>query len=86
MTKQAIDYLEKTYESFNSSYNLYRAKWCKASALPMYSKKDFHLVEKQKLYSRARAKKEKIQIDDTKVYAWYRMFNGYIPLFKIKGE
>ena len=31
-------------------------------------------------------KKEKVQINDTEVAAWYRTSNGYTPLFRIKGE
>lgn len=80
-----MNYLKQTYESYNSYYKMYRASWCKKTGLPMYSKKDYEIVEKEKLYSKSRAKKEKIQIDTTKVCAWYRMFNGYIPLFKVEG-
>lgn len=77
-----MNYLTKTHESYNSYYKMYRAKWCKQTGLPMYSKKDYEVIEKEKLYSKTRAKKEKIQVNTNKVCAWYRMPNGYIPLFR----
>lgn len=78
------NYLEQTRESYNSYYKTYRAEWCKKSGLPMYAKKDFEIVEREGLYTKTRAKKEKINIDETKVCAWYRRPQGYTPLFKIK--
>lgn len=79
-----MNYLEQTNESYNFCYKMYRAEWCRKSGLPMYSSKDWPAIESEKLYTKTRAKKEKIQIDDSKVCAWYRMTNGYTPLFKIK--
>lgn len=81
-----MNYLEQTKESYNFYYKTYRAEWCKKSGLPMYSNKDFQIVENEKLYTKTRAKKEKIKIDETKVYAWYRRPNGYTPLFKAINE
>ena len=80
-----MDYLEQTRESYNFYYKMYRAEWCKKSGLPMYARKDFATVEKERLYTRSRAKKEKVQIDETAVCAWYRRSNGYTPLFKVRG-
>ena len=77
-----MNYLEKTHESYNSYYRLYKAEWCKKSGLPMYNKKDWATIKEAQLYSISRAKKEKIQIDTTTVCAWYRMAHGYCPLFK----
>lgn len=79
-----MEYLEQTYESYNFYYKMYRAKWCKKTGLPMYEKKDFGIVEKERLYTKSRAKREKVQINDTEVAAWYRTSNGYTPLFKVK--
>lgn len=76
-----MNYLEKTNESYNSYYKLYKAEWCKKSGLPMYNKKDWAIIKEANLYSISRAKKEKIKIDPT-VCGWYRMQNGYCPLFK----
>ena len=76
------DYLIQTNESYNSYYKSYRAEWCRKSGLPMYQKKDFETVEKQRLFTRSRANKEKVQINTTKVVGWYRRPNGYTPLFK----
>jgi len=84
--ESAMNYLEQTKESYNSYYKTYRAEWCRKSGLPMYSNKDFPIVESEKLYTKTRAKKEKIKIDETNVYAWYRMPNGYTPLFKAINE
>ena len=77
-----IDFLEKTSVSYNSYYKLYIAGWCRITGLPMYSKKDFPVIEAERLYSISRAKKDKVQIDTTDVCAWYRMAHGYAPLFK----
>ena len=77
-----IDFLEKTSESYNSYYNLYKAGWCRLTGLPMYSKKEFPLIEAARLYTVSRAKREKVQIDTSVVRGWYRMANGYTPLFK----
>lgn len=79
-----MNFLEQTQKSYNFYYKTYRAEWCRKSGLPMYQNKDWCVIEREKLYSKTRAKIEKIQIDDSKVLAWYRMQNGYIPLFKIK--
>lgn len=81
-----MDFLIQTNESYNFYYKTYRAEWCKKSGLPMYSNKDWERVENERLYTKTRAKKEKIKIDDTKVCAWYRRPNGYSPLFKEAEE
>ena len=79
-----MNYLEKTKESYNSYYNQYKAAWCKKSGLPMYSKNDWGKIEKDGLYSVTRAMRARVKIDTETVCAWYRMANGYIPLFKRK--
>lgn len=79
-----MNYLEQTYESYNTYYKMYRAEWCKKTGLPMYQNKDWEIVKTEQLYTKSRAKKEKIQINDTEVVAWYRTTHGYTPLFKIK--
>ena len=77
-----MNYLEKSNESYNKHYRLYRASWCHKSGLPMYGKKEFPTVLEQGLYTRHRAKVERVVIDETTVFAWYRMPQGYTPLFK----
>ena len=77
-----VNYLEKTRESYNEYYKTYRAAWCKKSGLPMYSKKDFEKVEREGLFTVSRAKKEKVVIDTRTVCGWYRMPNGYTPMFR----
>jgi hypothetical protein len=79
-----MNYLEQTYESYNTYYKMYRAEWCKKTGLPMYSKKDWCTIEAERLYTKSRATKKKIQIDTTEVCAWYRTAHGYTPLFKVK--
>jgi hypothetical protein len=81
-----MNYLEKTHESYNFYYKLYKADWCRKSGLPMYAKKDWPTVEENELYTITRAKKAKVQIDINTVCAWYRMPNGYTPLFKTTPE
>lgn len=80
-----MNYLEKTKESYNSYYNQYKAAWCKKSGLPMYSKNDWDKIERDELYSVTRAQRARVAIGTT-VCAWYRMANGYIPLFKRKEQ
>lgn len=81
-----MEYLKQTNESYNTYYKMYRAEWCKKTRLPMYARKDFEIIEKERLYTKSRAKREKVQIDDTEVVAWYRRMNGYTPLFKVKED
>ena len=77
-----MDPLIKTKESYNAYYKQYRAEWCRKTSLPMYSRADFETIEKERLFTVSRAKKCKVQIDTTKVCAWYRRPNGYTPMFK----
>lgn len=77
-----MDPLIKTHESYNDYYKQYRASWCRKTGLPMYSRKEFETIEKEGLYTITRAKRCKVQIDATKVCAWYRRPNGYVPMFK----
>ena len=81
-----MNLLDKTDESYNKYYKLYKASWCHKSGLPMYGKKDWNTVQEQGLYTITRAKKEKVSIDASNVCAWYRMPNGYTPLFRRKEE
>ncbi|MBQ7788409.1 MAG: hypothetical protein IJ398_02005 [Clostridia bacterium] len=77
-----MNFLIKTNESYNSYYSQYKAAWCRKTGLPMYSRKDFEVIEKEGLYTMSRAKRCKVQIDTTKICAWYRRSNGYTPMFK----
>ena len=79
-----MDYLIQTNESYNSYYKMYKASWCRKSGLPMYQKKDFDTVKKLLLYTKSRARREKVEIDTTTVAGWYRRPNGYTPLFREK--
>ena len=81
-----MDWLEQTKESYNPYYKTYRAEWCRKSGLPMYQKADFETVEREGLYTKSRARREKVDIDTTKVAGWYRRPNGYVPLFKCRIE
>ena len=77
--------LEKTDETYNKYYKLYKAAYCRTTGLPMYGHKDFPEVEAKKLYSKTRAKLAKVEIDESRPLAWYRCENGYTPLFGVKG-
>ena len=81
-----MDFLVQTKESYNSYYKQYRAEWCRKSGLPMYQRADFETVEREGFYTKSRAKREKVDIDSTKVVGWYRRPNGYVPLFKRRGN
>lgn len=77
-----MNYLRQTSESYNEHYKAYRADWCRKSGLPMYAKKDFEKIEEEGLYTTSRACREDVKIDNQTVVAWYRLTNGYTPLFK----
>ena len=78
--------LQKSFEAYNSYYGLYRAEWCRRTGLPMYSRKDWEIIERERLFTKSRAKREKVNINDNIVCAWYRMQNGYTPLFRVREE
>lgn len=90
MKKQIVvnfeNLLEKNSGSYNSYYKLYRADYCRMTGLPMYSSKDFEYLEKNNIFSKTRAKKEKVEIDETSPVGWYRMQTGYAPLFALKAK
>ena len=76
--------LEKTDKTYNKNYRLYKADYVRTTGLPMYGHADFPEVQAKKLYSRTRAKLEKVQIDESCPLAWYRCEHGYTPLFGLK--
>ena len=76
------DYLKQTPDSYNSYYKTYKAVHCRQTGLTMYNHKTAELMVNAELYSKSRAKKCKVEIDETTVYGWYRVQQGYVPLFK----
>ena len=74
--------LEKTSATYNKYYKAYRAAYCHSTGLPMYGSKDFAEVQEKGFYTKTRAKREKVQIDESQLVGWYRMPNGYTPLFR----
>lgn len=74
--------LEKTTATYNSYYKMYRAAYCHSTGLPMYGSKDFAEVQEKRFYTKTRAKREKVQIDESQPVGWYRMQTGYVPLFR----
>ena len=80
------DLLKKTSATYNKYYKAYRAAYCRATGLPMYGSKDFAEVQAKELYTKTRAKHDKVQIDESKPVGWYRMQNGYTPLFRAIGD
>ena len=79
---QEKDLLKKTPETYNKYYKAYRAAYCHSTGLPMYGHKDFPEVQEKRLYTKTRAKREKVQIDESQPVGWYRMPNGYTPMFR----
>ena len=75
--------LEKTLESYNEYYKTYRAEYCRSTGLPMYGSKDFSEVQEKGFYTKSRAKRDKIWIDESHPVGWYRTVNGYVPLFRV---
>lgn len=77
-----INWLEKTKESYNDYYKTYRAAWCRKSGLPMMDSSCWEKIQAEDLYTVSRAKKKHISIDMKKVCGWYRIWQGYVPMFK----
>lgn len=78
--------LEKTSATYNEYYGTYRAAYCHSTGLPMYGSKDFAEVQEKGFYTKTRAKREKVQIDESQPVGWYRMPNGYTPLFRAEQQ
>lgn len=76
--------LEKTDKTFNFNRRLYRAAYVHTTGLPTYGHADFPTVQAKKLYSRTRAKLEKVEIDESRPLGWYRCQHGFTPLFGLK--
>ena len=68
------NWLEKTKESYNDYYKTYRAAWCRWSGLPMMDSSCLEQVQAEDLYTVTRDMKH--------VCAWYRVTNGYVPMFR----
>lgn len=83
-----INWLEKTKESYNDYYKTYRAAWCRKSGLPMMDSSCWEKIQAEDLYTVSRAKKKRVSIDMKKVCGWYRIWQGYVPMFKAvrKGD
>lgn len=83
-----INWLEKTKESYNDYYKTYRADWCRKSGLPMMDSSCWEKIQAEDLYTVSRAKKKHVSIDMKKVCGWYRIWQGYVPMFKAvrKGD
>ena len=83
-----INWLEKTKESYNDYYKTYRAAWCRKSGLPMMDSSCWEKIQAEDLYTVSRAKKKHVSIDMKKVCGRYRIWQGYVPMFKAvrKGD
>lgn len=78
-----ITEIEKNTETYNLGYGTYKASFVNQTSLPKFSRDSFDKVLEADLYSPSRAKKEHVEITD-EVGGWYRMKNGYKPLFTVK--
>ena len=78
--------LEKNKETYNRNYKLYRAKYCRETGLPMYNWRDYPQMIENGIYTRTRAKQEKVKINEEIPVGWYRLQHGYTPLFKAVVE
>ncbi len=80
-----ISDLPQNSETYNSYYKTYKAKYCRKTGLPLICSRDYAINPDllTKGYSVTRAKKEKIEITE-ELYGFFRVTNGYVPLFKPK--
>lgn len=76
------NWLEKTKESYNDYYKTYRAAWRRRSGLPMMDSSCWKQIQAEDLYTVSSAKKKHVSIDMKHVCAWYRVTNGYVPMFR----
>ncbi len=79
--------LLQTRETYNTYYNTYKAQYCRKTGLPMLCGRDYAINPDllKKGYSVTRSKKEKVEITE-EIYGFFRVTNGYVPLFKPKKE
>ncbi|MBQ7131222.1 MAG: hypothetical protein IJO29_01500 [Oscillospiraceae bacterium] len=76
--------LEQRADNYSKYYKTYKAAYCRTTGLPLYNHDTAEQMVADGLYSKTRAAKEKVDIDDTDVCGWYRTYNGYVPLFRKK--
>ena len=77
----------KNQYTYNAYYRTYKAQYVKTLGLPLFSKDNYEKSIEMNLYSKSRAKKDKVEITD-EIGGFYRMQNGYTPLYysKIRRE
>ncbi|EGT4141303.1 hypothetical protein EQY97_10220 [Clostridium perfringens] len=71
---------------FNNYYKCYTAESCRKTGLPMFggniSKEEYYDKYKDKFLSKTRCKEIKKPVyEGEEPVAFYRMLNGYIPLY-----
>ncbi|MFI3325994.1 MAG: hypothetical protein R3Y35_07445 [Clostridia bacterium] len=80
-----ITEIEKNNETCNLYYSTYKASFVNQTGLPKFSRDSFDKVLEANLYSPSRAKKANLEITD-EIGGWYRVMNGYKPLFIVKNK
>lgn len=72
----------KEVKAWNAYYKCYTAEYCKALGLPMLNNKTYDKYSNKWLSSTRCNKIKKPVTEDEYPVAFYRVKNGYIPLFE----
>lgn len=72
-----INYDDK--EVYNDYYKTFTAKFVHDSKLPTYNRRNFD--KKAPLVTKTEAAKKKIRYDSGKIYGFYQVCQGFVPLY-----
>lgn len=86
MVKGKGVFVKEHQAGWHPYYHLYRASYVHATDIPCYGKDSYQEVVENGLYTVTRAKREHVTIDTTAVRGWYKLTNGYTPMFWEKDE
>lgn len=77
--------LEKNDNTYNYYYSTFKAEYAKSTGLPLYANTVKEYNDVAEIYiSASRCKKLKKDTEGADVVAFYRVMNGYIPLYDVR--
>lgn len=78
--------IEKNDNTYNKRYKTYKAIYVKSTGLPIYANTVSEYEKVAEIYlSASRCKKLKKEVNkNSGVVAWYRVMNGFVPLYDIR--
>ena len=81
MTNRKEKPIEAHKDGWIAYYHTYRADYCRATGLPMISRKTYSDAVTLCVYTKTMGKNLGIVLDTSVVVAWYKTQNGYVPMF-----